>query len=484
MKRTLNGRQLAVLEWVGKGCQEGVSAHYKISCPALQNRGLAKVTRRGGVWNAVLTDAGRYYLAHGAYPEPKGPARAPLVSRPLRPLKITTTPSTLRAPRQPRKTYTDQLLEELDAGGGRVLKSGPDADAWLRRAALASRSGRIPKIKELRWGRHRDGVEIKFVDTPAWRLAVLEPVKVPARLARPHAVVRTMQREKQPLGLTRPVQQRALRIVHALLTASERNGHTCSAGALGEGPGDNRWLPHDPHFTIKAQGQTVEFRVVQEVDRSEHIPTDKELADAKKFSWVRIPRYDYTPSERLRVDLRGGQGHHGSEWADSSERSVEDQLAEIVHEIGLRGEAAERNRLAEVEEARQRRLRWNAAMVEARAQYAEDYRVRQLESQETAWRRATRLSEYLEAARAHAETLPPGLERTKAEEWIEWAMGHVARAHPMAQPLRLPDIPEPRADDLKPFLRGWSPYAAHWLGPTPAGSYVPCGTPACSLRSS
>ncbi|WP_326768758.1 hypothetical protein OG978_33270 [Streptomyces sp. NBC_01591] len=476
MKRTLNERQLAVLEWVGKGCPEGFSAYYKTSCPALQNRGLAKVTRRGGVWNAVLTDAGRHYLAHGTYPEPKSPARA--FPAPRLP-KITTPPSTPRVPRQPRKTYTVQLLEELDAAGGRVLKSGPDADAWLRRAASASRSGRIPKIKELRWGRHRDGVEIKLVDTPAWRLAVLEPVKVPVRLVRPHAVVRTMLKAKQPLGLTRSVQQRALRIVHALLTASERNGHTCSAGALGKGPGDNRWLPHDPHFMITAQGQTVEFRVVQEMDRSEHIPTDKELADAKKYSWARIPRYDYTPSERLRVDLRGGQAHYGSEWANSSERSVEDQLAEIVHEIGLRGEVSERERLAEVEEARQRCLRWEAAMAEARAQYAEDYRVRQLESQETAWRQATRLSEFLEAARTHAETLPPGLERTRAEEWIEWAMGHVAREHPMARPLRLLDIPEPHADDLKPFLRGWSPYGAHWLGPTPAGSYVSCRIPAC-----
>ncbi|MFJ6886429.1 hypothetical protein ACIQRC_16590 [Streptomyces californicus] len=225
---------------------------------------------------------------------------------------------------------------------------------------------------------------------------------------------------------------------------------------MGEGPGDNRCFSHDPHFTITAQGQTVEFRVVQEMDRSEHIPTDKELADAKKFSWFRIPRYDYTPSDRLRVDLRGGQLHQGSEWADSSERSLEDQLSEIVHEIGLRGEAAERERLAEVEEARQSHLRWEAAMVEARAQYAEDYRVRQLESQAAAWRRATRLSEYLEVARARAEVLPPGLEKTKAEEWIEWAMGHVAREHPMAQPLRLPGIPEPRAGDLKPFLRDWS----------------------------
>ncbi|WP_331732378.1 hypothetical protein OG592_41640 (plasmid) [Streptomyces avidinii] len=100
-------------------------------------------------------------------------------------------------------------------------------------------------------------------------------------------------------------------------------------------------------------------------------------------------------------------------------------------------------------------------MAEARDQYAEDYRIRQLDSQEAAWRRATRLSTYLEAAKAHVATLAPGPERTAAEEWMQWATEHVARAHPMFQQLRLPEIPEPRADDLKPFLQGWSPYGAY-----------------------
>lgn len=103
------------------------------------------------------------------------------------------------------------------------------ADAWLCRAASASRSGGIPNPKELHWWKGREGVEIKLVDIPTWLLAVLEAVAVPERLTHPHAVVQAMQRAKQPLWLTRPVQQRALRSVHALLTALERNGHLGAA---------------------------------------------------------------------------------------------------------------------------------------------------------------------------------------------------------------------------------------------------------------
>jgi hypothetical protein len=101
----------------------------------------------------------------------------------------------------------------------------------------------------------------------------------------------------------------------------------------------------------------VDFLVVQEQDRAEHIATEKELAEAKKYSWVKIPRFDYTPSERLRMVLSGGQPHRASEWADSTARPLEEQLPEIVQEFGLRGEAAERRRLADLEAERQKRLR-------------------------------------------------------------------------------------------------------------------------------
>lgn len=78
-------------------------------------------------------------------------------------------------------------------------------------------------------------------------------------------------------------------------------------------------------------------------------------------SWIRIPRLDHTPSERLRFVLSGGRPHRASECAGTPSRSLEDQLAEIVQEITLRGEAAERRRLDEIEAARQKRVRWEAA---------------------------------------------------------------------------------------------------------------------------
>ncbi|MGW6836035.1 hypothetical protein ACWGCI_21875 [Streptomyces sp. NPDC054949] len=260
------------------------------------------------------------------------------------------------------------------------------------------------------------------------------------------------------MALTKSVQGRAFRLIHALLTATQKLGYVSAFGTAESAPAPHRRRGGSPHFTITAQGQRCDFLILQEQDRTDHIPTKKELSDAEKHSWVRVPRYDYSPAERLRICISGGSRHRADEWADTAARPLEHQLAEIVQEMGLRGEAAERKRLADLEAAREKRLRWEAAMDQAKIDYAEAVRVQRLEGQEKAWRRAADLAEYIDALRLHTLNLPTGTERDGAEAWIAWASGHVQRLDPLNGTLRLPDIPEPRADDLQPFLHGWNPY--------------------------
>jgi excisionase family DNA binding protein len=68
----LNSRQIAVSQWIADGCPERnwPTAPYKNSAQALDNRGLVDVQRRRKIWTASITDAGRYYLAHGGF-EPR-----------------------------------------------------------------------------------------------------------------------------------------------------------------------------------------------------------------------------------------------------------------------------------------------------------------------------------------------------------------------------------------------------------------------------
>ncbi|MEU6396195.1 hypothetical protein ABZ867_04260 [Streptomyces cinnamoneus] len=477
MPRELNERQQQVLQWVARGCPDGVweGTGHKLSCQALHSRGLVKVSRSQGRWSVALTKAGQQYLDHGSHPpeQPRGKDTAPAPQTGIQPDVAKSKKSSDQAaapipvqrtsplPRKKAKTVTEQLLEELAEAGGRVVKreaSGRETEKWPIRVAAARRSGKIPATKELHAGWCRDGFEIRLVDTPAWRLAVLSPVSVPARLPTPHPVVRALQAHSQPMALTKAVQGRAFRLIHALLTATQKLGYVSAFGTAKSAPAPHRRRGGTPHFTITAQGQRCDFLILQEQDRTDHIPTKKELSDAEKHSWVRIPRYDYSPAERLRICISGGSRHRADEWADTAARPLEHQLAEIVQEVGLRGEAAERKRLADLEAAREKRLRWEAAMGQAKIDYAETVRVQRLEAQEKAWRRAADLAEYIDALRLHTKNLPTGTERDGAEAWIAWASGHVQRLDPLNGTLRLPDIPEPRADDLQPFLHGWNPY--------------------------
>lgn len=60
----LNGRQEEVLRWVGDGCpvRAWPNQTHKHTARALASRGLVRVSRRGGVWSAELTDLGRAWL--------------------------------------------------------------------------------------------------------------------------------------------------------------------------------------------------------------------------------------------------------------------------------------------------------------------------------------------------------------------------------------------------------------------------------------
>lgn len=464
MERRVNERQLSVLQWVEAGCPAGVweTNSYKTTCQALHNRGLVTVSRKSGQCSVTLTSAGQHYLTHGTYPSrgsrPRETQAAAPRPRSIRAQEKSPTQPKPSPPSQPRVTLTEQLLQELAEAGGRIVKSGrgPDLEKWPSRVATARRSGRIPETKELYGNWCRDGYEIKLVDIPAWRLAVLEPVPVPARLTRPHTLVRAMQNERQPLGLTRSVQGRALRLIQALITAAEAEGHTCSAGQTGYAPPSHRRRRSTSslhrHRTGPARGV------------SRPAGTGPDRARRHREGTRRGQEAFLGQNSPLRLHpIRTPPLHPQRRPATPGERMgrcprPRPRRAARRDRTGRNASRPSRRRQDEAEAARQKRIRWEAAMEQARIRYAEAYRVRHLESQEAAWRHATRLTEYVSAVRTRVEAMPPGQTRAEAEAWISWAAFTVERLDPLHTPPRLPDIPNPRADDLKPFLGHWSPY--------------------------
>ncbi|WP_371775738.1 hypothetical protein [Streptomyces sp. NBC_01438] len=110
-------------------------------------------------------------------------------------------PSRPKTAPKARTNYADQLLEELAANDSCLIKpieSGPNAVNSASRVNTARKSGKIPRTQELHGYRTHRGYEIKLVDIPAWRLAELAPLHVPARLTKPHSIVAVLKSCRSP----------------------------------------------------------------------------------------------------------------------------------------------------------------------------------------------------------------------------------------------------------------------------------------------
>lgn len=146
----MNPRQLDVLKWISEGCPPGRwppdDYSHTLSARALSHRGLVVVKGRGPRWSATITDDGRYYLTHGAYPaghrlEPprdrrrrensEAAARIPTPEPKPKPIPTEFEIDSPRALRErERKKYPNKPQPEPHPWDDRVLISVKEA-AWV-----------------------------------------------------------------------------------------------------------------------------------------------------------------------------------------------------------------------------------------------------------------------------------------------------------------------------------------------------------------
>jgi hypothetical protein len=98
-------------------------------------------------------------------------------------------------------------------------------------------------------------------------------------------------------------------------------------------------------LTVDVNGHCFGVDLVQAHDRSPHLPTAAEWRYKERYSFSRIPKFDYQPGARLTLKVMNGFPHRQSNWSDGARQSIEGVLAEVLQEIELRAERAERDRL-------------------------------------------------------------------------------------------------------------------------------------------
>lgn len=456
-ERTVNAQQREVLGWIVDGCPEGVmtDTSYKTTAVALQNRRLVRITRKQGRWEAKATEAGRHFAAHGEYPSghwsaPPAPPVVPGTSQAVMPQPGATTPT-------PRRVVTgvrpvDQMMVDLaEAGGSLEVEDGA---YYERLVASANRYGKVPagKLLELRRTSRRQAV-IELVERPAWMAATLEPIPIPQTLAKPHPVIAALNADRQRVSFRAPVRRRALRLLNAIAQECQRRGHHVKVN-----PVNQRSREHAPgDLTVRIQAQDYHLQMVEQTDRVPHVPSNQELRDQERWAWRTIPTHDRVASGRLELRLHGGCPVSGDTFADTKTRRLDDRLPALIQELELRAAQAERLRLKREAEAARRREEWEHVRQKAVLDFTEHHRGRILVDQAEQWVRAQQVSAYLDALRSRIEHLGSD-ERSQAEMWLAWGTTFVKTLDPLVRPPSMPQDPTPTPEDLKPFMRGLSPY--------------------------
>jgi hypothetical protein len=278
----------------------------------------------------------------------------------------------------------------------------------------------VPDGHKLRWnGRQRGDCVFTLVDEEAEKAAQPPPVPIvdgPEVLDRPHPLVRATRKalgraqgpvdtrgraDIIPLYVSRPLADRALRIMHALLTEAESRGYTAETQTdLQRGEAVHT-------LAIVIRGRAFPLVLTERTTKVPHDPTPQELRQQERNPWTRLPKHDEEFNGRLALGAPAKSWYqHSYSYSDGARWTLESRLGLLLQDLErLAAEAERRDQEQERLEA-ERRHRWYAAIAQAREQQIEQHRATTLIEQVGAWQQAAEIRAFCQAARGRADGTP------------------------------------------------------------------------------
>ena len=197
----------------------------------------------------------------------------------------------------------------------------------------------------------------------------------------------------------------------------------------------------------------VDFRLVENTDRTAHEPTKSELDYKARHPWTRLPEWDYHPNGTLAFSLDrdyfAQNRNPRANFNDGVRALLEDKISDIIQEIVDRGQ-----------QDRARRLKWErldveykkareAALATAAQRYLDDLRAKAATAHALRWQEATML-------RAYAEAMQERVVSDADQEWVAHLFAMADRLHPPDRVPAAPELPDTLTEsDLKDHFRGW-----------------------------
>jgi len=346
-----------------------------------------------------------------------------------------------------------QLAKEIgvsDVAIGKACRRAgiplPGRGYWAKDAKVR-RSPELPAIAD---GRH-ERISFQVLDvalisplktkSPAVPKAQRESIKVPQALRSPHPLVAgTLEAsKKQNVDHGRLVLGskaldvrvspgsigRALRLMNALIGASEKEGHEWAISKEGK-------------TIITCQGESMRVELKERIVRREKLPTPTP-APKRRARWEPYvpswPTVEWTPTTHLtfHIDTYISSGTQRT-WQDTKRKTLEDKLSDILAGLPLIA--------AGIKIVREEREAWNRAYEEKERKAADHARMLEalrlargrLVGAMQSWEQASRIRLFCEAIENQSAGLPAD-EAQDVEKWVAWIRLQADQLDPLKQGL-------------------------------------------------
>lgn len=439
----LSEKQVATLVWIQDGCppvDAETEVSRKISAASLKSRGLAKVRGTGARWKASVTPTGRAWLeAHS-----------------------TTAADAADGP-------DDLIARVLDAEGHLAIGSDIGAkvayEELVRRSHHAATRPKGWRLEVRNAGSYSRPVYEVVLIRHFEDLVEERPVPVPERVTRYHPRVKAYLDDRNKQLVSREHVARAGRILQALADEAPRRGiEIVSPGSKGLVPVVDEYGRRDAgrdHLTLRAPAGIYTVRI-QEVSAPSKTPVPQRYWNqlSARAAWLDSRHFEFVSTGVLELIVEGpGVGSSGGyRIRDSATMTLDERLPRVFRRMELHRLEAEHQAQEREREAAERRRRWEAAMAAAKTRYEEQARWEAFEASSEAWQAIGRHRAFLAAARGAAAAVD-GPQRDELVAHLDFAESRLDAADPVRHPDRLPPlVREPKPDDLKPYLDGWSPH--------------------------
>lgn len=235
------------------------------------------------------------------------------------------------------------------------------------------------------------------------------------------------------LSVSLDTADRAMGIYDALIKALKVRGWSLTVETVTE---QERTL-HRTVATVREE--KIPIAIEERIERTERAPDPKPKYPTYGKQWD----YQTTGKLSLFMTLPYGVERVRGRWSDGAKHRVEDHLNDFIVGLVAASEAIKAKRVADEARAREWEAQRKREEAAEKRRQQEAARIRALNADMKAWRRAHNVREYAVALRAAAEAASMMGEESEFAWWVEWVEEYAERIDPLAPAPKPPRDPDP-----------------------------------------